>query len=416
MRTRIGQVCLLAIVTAIPAVTLHTTGPASAAPAGGHSRKADDAAVMAAIQRDLGLTPQQTAKLMRQQAEAIAADRALRASLGADFGGSWFDAESGRLIVSITKPDRAAEVAAKGAQARVAKHGQGHLSKIVTELDTLAGRSTDRSRNARNGKRSNELAGLVSWYADAKTDQVVVTAMRGTAAPAAVAKHGDAVRVEYTDNAPQATTNYMDGGDQINGSSCSAGFNLRNPWTGQGYLLTAGHCVLAGSSVSGQGGFIFGTTRQSYYPTYDDAIVSNDYAGYWIQGPWVDLNPSNGSYINITGWTDAPVGTYVCKSGIKTFLTCGYITAKLVTVTYWPGGHVVYGVTQHSACAEPGDSGGANFAVTSVYSAEGVSSGAVLHGPTQRCGQAVGQPNVSWYFPMANSMPHYGPAFGVVVW
>ena len=37
---------------------------------------------------------------------------------------------------------------------------------------------------------------------------------------------------------------------RINGGSCSAGFNLRNPSTGQGYLLTAGHCVSAGSTLT----------------------------------------------------------------------------------------------------------------------------------------------------------------------
>ena len=61
--------------------------------------------------------------------------------------------------------------------------------------------------------------------------------------------------------------------------------------TGAKYLLTAGHCVNAGSSLSGQGGVNFGSVLESWFPSYDDAIVRNDNTGYWIQGPWVDTNP-----------------------------------------------------------------------------------------------------------------------------
>ena len=48
------------------------------------------------------------------------------------------------------------------------------------------------------------------------------------------------------------------------------------------------------------------------------AGARNDSAGYWIQGPWVDYNPSNGGVITTSSYTDAPVGTTVCKAGITT--------------------------------------------------------------------------------------------------
>ena len=52
------------------------------------------------------------------------------------------------------------------------------------------------------------------------------------------------------------------------------------------------------------------------------------------------------------------------------------------------------------------------------YAAEGVTSGAQLwtKDGALRCGQAVGQPNVSWYFPIADSLAYYGPKYGVSVW
>ena len=168
----------------------------------------------------------------------------------------------------------------------------------------------------------------------------------------------------------------MDGGDAINGGSCSAGFNLRNPSTGQGYLLTAGHCVSKGQTTTGQGGFTFGSVLESWFPSYDDALIRKTNS-YWIQGPWVDTNPSNGGFINTSGYTDLPAGFVMCKSGITTKWTCGIIAAKNETVTY-TGGKTVYGMTRHTACVEPGDSGGANVSVFYGYHAEGVTSGASM--------------------------------------
>jgi streptogrisin C len=248
-----------------------------------------------------------------------------------------------------------------------------------------------------------------------------VTAVKGQQASlSALAKFGDAVRVEQTDRAPVQTANYLDGGDEINFGGCSAGLNLRNPSTGQGFLLTAGHCVSTGSTVYGQGGVLLGTTVASFFPSYDDALIRNDNPSYWVQGRWVDTNPSNGSIVTLSGfsgYSDSPVGTYVCKSGITTKWTCGYITGKDETVNYSQG--AVFGMTRHSACVEPGDSGGANVAALSSWSPEGVTSGAQLYwdGSRYRCAAAVGAgENVSWYFPVADSLAYYGPAYGVSMW
>jgi len=375
--------------------------------------------VLAALQRDLGLTADQVKARVAQQARASKIDSKLQALLGPAFGGSWFDARSGTLVVGVTEPQRLAEVMAAGAEARLVQHSQAELDGIIAELDALAGKANDSGKGQRSagGKLHLAVAGLTGWRVDPTTNTVVVTALAGRPRAAVLdrlARYGDAVRVEFTDVAPRTTANFMDGGDAINGGSCSAGFNLRNASTGQGYLLTAGHCVSAGSLTTGQGGVIFGPVLESWFPTFDDAIVRNDNPGYWIQGPWVDTNPSNGPVIVISGFSDSPVGTSICKSGITTKLTCGTITAKDETVVF-DGTNTVYGLTRHSACVEKGDSGGANYRV-SGNSAEGVTSGAVLYGPTLRCGQAVGQPTVSWYFPIADSLAYYGPRYGVTLW
>jgi streptogrisin C len=248
--------------------------------------------------------------------------------------------------------------------------------------------------------------------------QVTVTERQAAAAKELLAKYGDAVTIELSEALPEPAANWMDGGDGINGNSCSAGFNLRNPSTGLKYLLTAGHCVSSGSTLKGQGAVNFGPVLESWFPTYDDALARNTNTGYWIQGPWVDTNPSNGGFINTSGHTDLPPGFIMCKSGITTKWTCGIITAKNQTVTY-TGGQTIYGMTRHNACVEPGDSGGSNVSVFFGYHAEGVTSGASMITDAfgkKRCRAKFGLQNISWYFPIADSLAYYGPKYGVTTW
>jgi streptogrisin C len=407
-------------VTALAACALAVSGAVSvaAAPERGGAASADD--ILGAMQRDLGLSATQAKTLRAQQDKAVRIDTSLRAALGAAYGGSWFDAKTGKLTVNVTDSARTAEVAKAGATAVVVKHSEAELDGILAELDALSGKAPGAGRAA-NGK--SRLTGLAGWHVDPKSNSVVITRLQGkeqSAALGALAKYGDAVSYEQTAAAPRQTANFMDGGDEINFGSCSAGFNLRNPSTGHGYLLTAGHCTSTGQANYGQGGVFFGNTTASFFPTYDDALISNDNAGYWIQGPWVDTNPSSGGFINVSGYSAAPVGTYLCKSGITTKWTCGYITVRGETVVYNNDpAMTVYNLTRHSACVEPGDSGGANVAALSTWSAEGVTSGAQLYwdGSRYRCAQAVGAgTNVSWYFPIVDSLAYYGAVYGVTVW
>jgi streptogrisin C len=417
MRTLIRRVVTGASALALGLAVL-PAGVASAGPTVSQRAADGTAAVLAAMQRDLGLSPDAAKARFAQQAQAMAADRSLQARLGQSYGGAWFDAASGRLVVGVTDAGRVGEVRSAGADVRVVKHSAAELDGIKAELDGLAGRtSSTKSGRPTTTKRSPAVAGLVAWHVDAATDTVVVSTVKGQQAAGlgTLAKYGDAVRVEQLPSAPTATAEFMDGGDLINFSSCSAGFNLRNPSTGQGYLLTAGHCVSAGSSVTGQGGVFFGTVLESFFPTFDDALIRADNPGFWIQGPWVDVNPSQGGVIVISGPSAAPAGTTLCKSGIRTLLTCGTIAARGETVTF-DGVNTVFDEVRHTACVMKGDSGGSNFAVGSTYTAEGVTSGAVLYGSDLHCGAGGAEPTVSWYFPISNSLGYYGPKYGISTW
>ena len=168
----------------------------------------------------------------------------------------------------------------------------------------------------------------------------------------------------------------MDGGDNINGN-CSAGINLWSASLARGFLLTAGHCVAPSSYVYGQGGYYFGPDARELVhrpatTTRSSATTTPASGGPGAVG---GHQPANGGVITTRSYTDAPVGTTVCKSGMTTKWTCGSITAKNVTITY-TSGVTVYGLTRHNACVEKGDSGGANVSWTGSYAAEGVTSGA----------------------------------------
>ncbi|MGL5809897.1 MAG: S1 family peptidase [Nocardioides sp.] len=375
--------------------------------------------VIAALQRDLGITAKQARRLGARQASAIALDARLRRDLDDAYAGSVFDSTTGRLTVMVSRTAAAKAARAAGADTELVERSRTELRSISADLDAAAGRtdrSADATRTAAPPSPSRKSA-LQSWYVDSASNTVRITARPGKVAEARrqLAEYGDAVTLVEATAPARPTDRYLDGGDGYNGNNCSVGITLRNPSTGQGYMLTAGHCVATGTTVSGHDGTPYGPVLRSFFPSYDDALVRNDSAGYWIQGRWVDTTPSHGSAILFAGYTDGPVGTVICKSGITTGYTCGTITAKNETVSYGSSG-TVYGLTRHSACVERGDSGGANVSATYDgatwrYAAEGLTSGAQLW--SGRCGQRVGQPNVSWYFPVADSLAYYGPLYGV---
>ena len=393
-----------------------------AAPAGASEGRADGGDdIYKALERDLGWDRDTTDKMGALQEQAMELDAGLQRRLGSAYAGAFFDAERGRLVVNSTTSAGVKLANGAGAEGRLVKHSLAELEKIKGSLDDAAGVVPANGAERRRTKGGD--IGLSAWSVDPVTNSVLVsvTEKEAGAAKELLARYGEAVTIEEITAEPQIAANWMDGGDAINGSSCSAGFNLRNTSNGNQYLLTAGHCVNAGSTLRGQGNVNFGNVLESWFPSFDDAIARNTNTSYWIQGPWVDTNPSNGGIVTSSGFTDGLVGTTVCKSGITTKWTCGSITAKNQTVTYWAG--AVSGLTRHNACVEPGDSGGANVSVSgATRRAEGVTSGASLidWGGKKRCISAVfgwlGLDDTSWYFPIADSLAYYGPKYGVSTW
>ena len=93
-----------------------------------------------------------------------------------------------------------------------------------------------------------------------------------------------------------------------------------------------------------------------------------------LSSSWTPTNKVlmyNGSNVSVTGSQVAAVGATLCKSGRTTGWTCGQVVSFDNSVNYG-NGDIVYGLTEHDACVEQGDSGGANV---SGSQAQGLSSG-----------------------------------------
>ncbi|MGW2775284.1 alpha-lytic protease prodomain-containing protein [Streptomyces olivaceoviridis] len=326
-----------------------------AAPTAAETLRTDAAppALLRALQRDLGLNRQQAERRLGNEAEAGAASGRLRAALGAHYAGAWVrGAESDTLTVATTDPADVPAIRAQGAAARVVDHSLAALDAAKARLDRIAARRATTDTPV--------------WYVDVPTNALVVRAVRTDAARSLLAAAGvDASLVRVVKSAEQPRPLYdLRGGDAYyidNSSRCSIGFPVTRG-TQQGFA-TAGHCGRAGSATTGSNRVAQGTFQASVFPGNDMAWVAAN-AG-WTATPYV-----NGSSAQVTGSTQATVGSSVCRSGSTTGWHCGTVQQLNSSVTYQEG--TVTGVTRTSVCAEPGDSGGS---FVSGSQAQGVTSG-----------------------------------------
>ncbi|MGV9345345.1 carbohydrate-binding protein [Streptomyces spiralis] len=313
------------------------------------------AAVLRAMQRDLGIDRRQAEQRLANEAEAGATAGRLRGALGAGFAGAWVSgAESGTLTVATTDAADASAIRARGAEPTVVRHSLAALDAAKAGLDRAA--------------RHTPTAEAPAWYVDVRTNRVVIEAVRPAAAQALVKAAGvdrGLVRVKKTAERPRPLYD-LRGGEAyyINGNTrCSIGFPITRG-TQQGFA-TAGHCGRPGSTTTGSNQVSQGTFQASVFPGNDMAWVAVNSS--WTATPYVNQNGQN---VQVTGSTVAPVGSSVCRSGSTTGWHCGTVQQLNTSVTYQEG--TVSGVTRTSVCAEPGDSGGSFI---SGSQAQGVTSG-----------------------------------------
>lgn len=323
------------------------SAPASAGPA-------YDAGMLDAMQRDLGLTEGQAMRRLSDERRAAATEKSLRGQLGAAYGGAWFDADDGSLVVGITDASKAATVSSAGASARMVDDSLAALDAAKSRLDAT------KAPSSVNG-----------YFVNMPGNALVIEVERGATADKLVAKAkatGVDVRTVETDAATLFEN--VRGGDAWYTSQhrCSVGFSARGSG-GSKHFVTAGHCTKGHGTAYGYNRQALGRLGGSTFNTKGDYGKVDVTSSNWLLTATV--NRYGGGDLVVRGSNEAPSGASACRSGSTTGWRCGTVQAKNQTVFYQGGGRVS-GLTRTSACAESGDSGGS---FVSGDQAQGMTSG-----------------------------------------
>lgn len=345
-----------------------------------------------AMKRDLRLNDAQLAQYFTAERTAFLNEARLARQLGDRYAGGWLErgADGGyRYVVASTGAVRGAKIA--GVELRQSRHSLRQLEGAVERLNRV---------HALSSKRA--LQGVYAWSVDLPSNSVVVTVAPGYSLNAIdfVAVSGvDAGMIRFEASQMQAPIPFVNvvGGIAYTsgGGRCSIGFSATR--SGAKGFATAGHCGGVGTSV-GISGTTVGSVRAHYYPGGDMAWASVRSSDTLLG----QVSKYNGTVQRVLGRTEAAVGAAICRSGSTTGWRCGTVTRKGVSANYGAG--TVSGLTQSTACAGRGDSGGSW--ITGSGQAQGVTSGGSLPaGQNSNC--SVSSP-VTYFQPINPLISRFG--------
>jgi alpha-lytic endopeptidase len=328
-----------------------------------------------AMKRDLRLNDAQLAQYFAAERTAFLNEARLARQLGDRYAGGWLErgADGGyRYVVASTGAVRGAKIA--GVELRQSRHSLRQLEGAMERLNRV---------HALSNKAA--LQGVHAWGVDLPSNSVVVTVAAGHALNAIdfVAISGiDAGMVRFEASQTEAPIPFVNviGGIAYSsgGGRCSIGFAATR--SGAKGFATAGHCGGVGTVV-GISGTTVGSVQARYYPGGDMAWASVRSSDTLLG----QVSKYNGTVQRVLGRTEAAVGASICRSGSTTGWRCGTVTRKGVSANYGAG--TVSGLTQSTACAGQGDSGGSW--ITGSGQAQGVTSGGSLPaGSNNNCGVA----------------------------
>ncbi|KAK0388898.1 hypothetical protein NLU13_2475 [Sarocladium strictum] len=309
--------------------------------------------ILAAMKRDLGLDADQATARVKREISAAEVIEQLRGSTGDAFAGAWVANNGETIKVGVTDEALAEQVAAAGAQPVIFANSISKLEEAKEALDKLVSQPQTRSV----GKQGTNVA---SWYIDVEANKIVFEALADSTAhaeklAAEVGLSESEFEVKTVDEMP-TTYATIQGGT----SRCSVGFSVT---TG---FVTAGHCGRVGASATTTSGQSLGSFAGSSFPGRDMAFVRTG-SGHTLRGY---INGYGSGSLPVSGSTQAPVGSSICRSGSTTGVYCGTVRVFGATVNYSQGS--VSGLTGTTVCAEPGDSGGSFY---TGAQAQGVTSG-----------------------------------------
>jgi streptogrisin C len=289
--------------------------------------------MLKAMERDLGLSRAEAGVRIVQEYDAALLDAELSSDL-TGYAGGWL-AEGAELVVATKDAAEAAEIQQAGATAVVVDHSLAELEAVKAQLDAAS--------------KNHDTTDAPVWYVDVTANEVVLHASDPAAAKDFVKASGadrTAVNIIKSNEQPQPFYDLI-GGDPYyinNSSRCSVGFSVYRGST-PGFA-TAGHCGRVGATTTGFNRVSQGVFRGSWFPGRDMGWVEVN--RNWTPTSWVRVSSSTG--VRVTGSTQQPVGSSICRSGSTTGWHCGTIQQHNTSVTYPQG--TITGVTRTSVCAD----------------------------------------------------------------
>lgn len=375
---------------------------ASAAPASAQYANTAEAraAQLNAMSRDFGITTARAGE--RLDAEAAARERhaRLRPSMGASYGGAWFDASDNTLVIASTDARGAKLAKAGGAKVVLVSRSLEQLNGIQKKLDDAAKLMSDDQRSR-----------VWMWAVDARNNTVVIfvpandpqaqVAVQDFLTTAGVS--AKSVRIEESKAGPPSLLYNTRGGDGIwnatDGRECSIGFAV------SGGFITAGHCSggTIGDSVTSMG-VAMGNFAGAAYPGEDTGwvITNSSWTSVPCVGTGSTLCTTSGNVL-VNGSTEAFDGSSVCRYGhLPQSPHCGVILYHNFTGNfYW--GPTVNHLVMTNICAAEGDSGG-------PYMSGNQGQGTLSVGPPNVMCPIPQDSPVSWsaYYPLNLSLSTFG--------
>jgi len=321
------------------------------------------------------------------------------ASFAATFAGVWRTPADGGLVhVAFTRD------AAASAARLTAGFARRDLVRVTTARTSLA------DLDALSTRVSASLAGVPATIAvDVAHNAVTVASPDVAAARRALGTRfaGAPVAVRAARGAAPAAAQCISrlcpgvasggmlllGNQGANVYECTSGFDATVNATGLPALVTAGHCFQLDGVVLNA--LPLGVVTARVWPGGDAEAIAQ------VAAPTNDvvwtLAGAHRTVTRVVGrGVNEAVGAGVCRTGITTENQCGTIQALNVTVNY-VSGETVFGLTQSSACVQPGDSGGPFMSGNDAY---GITSGGTigacgggsysLYNPTTRVESSLG--------------------------
>ena len=360
--------------------------------------------LIAAMNRDMGISQQELPLYMQAEKFAIDVEKLAMTQLGDSFAGSWMERVGKNQYKHVVATTNPSAKAISGAEVKHVRFSLKELEDTMSSLNETMMKvyeSAALSYQVTQSKPND----IQSMYLDVKTNSIVIKAssdgLNSAINFAALSKANvDIIRIETAEGVATPLVDVYGGREYVSGGGfCSIGFPIRVRNSSRRGFATAGHCGPQGTNVR-IGNANVGSVQRSNFPGDDMAWASHRNSDNQL--PFIDFyNGGSPADFRIRGSQVAAIGAVVCRSGRTTGLRCGRITSRNASANYGTG--PVFGLTQSTACAGRGDSGGSWVAAGGQ--AQGVTSGGVLPGGNNNCNQST---PVTWFQPVNEILSRYG--------